>query len=332
MYPLRGKIIFRAAFALFIATGILGFVGGVSQGQSSRWSTPTPLSPLDTYSWFPDIVADPYGNLHVVWASGFPGFDAVIYTTSPSGINWSTPNDIFANPQVGTNSGATRPSLLVDRNDNLNISFIDPNTVFYSRAQLWNASDALAWLPRAPVSGDQTSYFSKLAIDSKEHLHLVYTENVISTSCSNCYHIYYRNSEDGGITWSAPLDITKGQEGSAKPQILIDKKDNIHVVWESGEGGGLGQLSNPTAVSYAASYDDGKTWKEPITFPINEDEIAKNITIGLDRKNQLVVAWWLLPADWIMYQVSDDYGRSWSDPIQIPEVWGAGEVYRVQSG
>ncbi len=332
MYLHRKKAVFQIVIALVLAAAVLGSIGSVSQGQSSsptsNWTDPIALSPAGAYSWFPDIAADEYGNLHVVWASGVLGFDSVIYTTSANGVDWRTPNDVFALIQEGFGSAATRPTLLVDHQSNLHISFVDLTTVYYSRVQLWDASNALSWLPKETMSGKQTSYFSRMAIDSKNHLHYVFTENVPSVTCSNCYHIFYRQSVDGGDTWSDPIDLIGDQEGAVKPQILIDKKDNIHVVWESGQGGGLGQLTDPTYVTYAASYDNGATWTKAIDFPLSEDEMAKNITIGLDHDNHLVVAWWSLPLDWIMYQTSADDGKTWSEPTPIPEVWGAASVYR----
>lgn len=325
----RSVPVYRIFAALFIALALLGSLGKQTQGQVSGWIAPRALSSTDFFSWFPDIVADPYGNLHVVWASGVVGFDSVYYTTSSDGFSWRTPNDIFANPWVGTNSGATRPTLLVDHNSNLNITFIDPNQAFYSRVPLWDASYALSWLPRETMSSlDQTAYFSRMAIDSQNRLHYVYTQNMPSAACSNCYHVFYRQSTDDGNTWSEPVDLMDTQIGAVKPQILVDRSDNIYLVWETGQGGGLGQLSGPTTVTFAASYDAGKTWTIPTDFPVTADESAKNITIGIDRNNDLVVAWWSLPEDLIMYQTSSNKGRTWSDPTPIPLVWGAAEVYK----
>ena len=328
MHPQRHSAMYKITIAMFIAVVALGSMGRISQGQTNSWSNPKQISESELFSWFPDIAADPYGNLHVVYASGVIGYDLVLYTTSNNGINWQTPNDVFALPQEDGGSAATRPSLLVDRNSNLNISFVDLTTVYFSRVQEWNASLAQSWMDKVPMSGKQTSYFSRMAIDSKDTLHFVYTENVPSIACAVCFHVFYRQSTDNGVTWSEPHDIITSQNGAVKPQILVDKKDNIHVVWESGLGGGLGQLSDPTAVSYSASYDGGKTWSKPMEFPLKVDELAKNITIGLDRYNHLVVAWWSLPADLIMYQTSSDDGRTWSDPLPIPNVWGAAQVYR----
>jgi hypothetical protein len=315
---------------LFFVLATLGRPDHVSYGQESesKWSEPQPLSSATAYSWFPDIAVDAYGNIHVVWASGSVGYDAVLYTTSKTGSFWSAPNDIFALPQNDAGSAATRPALIVDNQSNLHISFVDLTTVYYSQVQVWNAPFAQSWLPRQSMNSKQTAYFSKVAIDSKNILHYVFTENTPSGACSNCYHVYYRQSTDTGATWSEPVDLVNDVVGAVKPQILIDKKDNIHVVWETGQGGGLGQLTDPTTVTYSASYDGGSSWSAPYTFPVLEKELAKNITIGLDQLDNLVIAWWSLPFDVILYSISEDQGRSWSIAEPIPNVWGAAGVYQ----
>ena len=312
---------------LFLVLASLGKPDQVSYGQESTWSEPMPLSNASAYSWFPDVAADSYGNIHVVWASGYIGYDAVLYTTSKNGSFWAAPNDIFALPTNSAGSAATRPYLLADQNSNLHISFVDLTTVYYSRVQVWDAAFAQSWLPRQAMNNKQTAYFSKVAIDSKNTLHYIFTENTPSAVCSNCYHVFYRQSTDLGLTWSEPVDLLNDVNGAVKPQILIDNEDNIHVVWESGSGGGLGQLTDPTTVTYTASYDGGSIWSLPYTFPVLDKELAKNITIGLDQTGNLVIAYWSLPLDVILYTISEDQGKTWSTAEPIPNVWGAAGVY-----
>jgi hypothetical protein len=168
-----------------------------------------------------------------------------------------------------------------------------------------------------------------MAEDSNGVLHLVYTENVPSADCPICYHLFYRQSPDEGKTWSIRQDISKGDIGSVKPQIIVDKEDNIHVVWESGVGGSYGQLTDPTSVMYAASYDGGKTWSQPYKFPA-PNSWGRNVTIGEDGEGALVVAWLGLDEDMVYYQTSMNHGKSWSGPQVIPDVWGGWTVYNAR--
>ncbi len=300
----------------------------------SNWSLPVSLD----YGWFPDIAADSYGGLHVVWSSGkvianansiatqpADEFDVVMYTTNPDGIGWSDPNDIAA---MSSGGEVTRPSVYIDQNGVLHLLYRE-TSIFYSQAPVVDLVSARAWSTPIVVNERQVAYYSRLTMDAKGVLHLVYTENVPSAKCPICYHLFYRQSADNGKTWSLRVDISKGDIGSVKPQILIDKQDNIHVVWESGIGGAYGQLTDPTSVMYAASYDGGKTWSNPYQFPA-PNGWGRNITIGEDGHGTLIVAWLGLDEDLVYYQTSTNYGKSWSDPQPIPDVWGGWSIYNAR--
>jgi hypothetical protein len=288
--------------------------------------------------WFPDIAADSYGGLHVVWSTGKSlgdtsikatqtpeEFDVVMYTNNLDGTKWSTPNDIAAMTSGGE---VTRPSLLVDQNGILHLTYRETG-IFYSQAPLNSSISARTWQAPLVISEKQIAYFSRMAVDSKGVIHLVYTENVPSPACPICYHLFYRQSLDNGKTWSLRVDISKADTGSVKPQILIDKQDNIHVVWESGVGGAYGQLTDPTSVMYTASYDGGKTWSQLYKFPA-PNGWGRNVTIGKDGKGNLIVVWLGLDEDMVYYQTSSDNGKSWSDPVSIPDVWGGWTVYNAR--
>jgi len=320
-------LVSKIAACLILLSILLAQQAGTTYGQGN-WSTPVPISPEGSFAWFPDVIADQYGKVHTVWAAGATGYDQVIYTYTEDGKKWQPPNDVFAMPWVGTNSAATRPALLIDENGYLNLSFVDLTTVYYSRSSLTKTLTANAWVPKQTMSGDQIAYYSRMAVDSNKKLHFVYTQSTPSEECALCYHLYYRQSANDGNTWSAPVDLMKGGSGAVKPQILIDRSDRVHVVWESGIGGGLGQLANPTSVSYSVSADSGKSWSSPENLSKNAAEMGKNIAIGLDRTGNVVVAWWALPANKIMYQVSNHDGRGWTAPIPISQVWGAAGVIR----
>jgi hypothetical protein len=101
-----------------------------------------------------------------------------------------------------------------------------------------DAIDPANMLPPFMLSLPENGYFSQLVMDSANRLHAIHSEN-IQASCVGCFHIYYRQSLDRGKTWSDPVDINPLPTGAAKPKMLLDKNNSIHVVWESGRGGDL---------------------------------------------------------------------------------------------
>ena len=226
--------------------------------QSGAWSAPTSLGEY----WFPDVAVDASGRVHAVWASGTTGFDAVMYAKRELGGEWSRPIDIFAEPQIAGGSEATRPTLFVDSDNQLH-STHRSTTVFYSQAPAGGAHVATNWRAQLAIG---EGYFSRVARSTDGALHLIYTQNLQTESCRICYHVYYVRSYDDGISWSDPQDISLELIGTAKPQLLIDSQQNLHVVWESGLGGSYGQLSDPTTVVYVGSADGGESWSLPYKF------------------------------------------------------------------
>ncbi len=319
------------AFLLVLLS--LGLSVSISQGQTGGWSTPVQLSSNDTFSWFPDVATDQTGRVHVVWSSGFRmkddkagrAYDTVMYTSSQDGVQWDKVVDTVAFLQIA-GSEATRPTLFMDQRGTLHLTcrFTE---VYYSNVPAQFALNAAAWLPKRQISTSQVAYFSRLAVDSQGQLHLIFTENVPSPDCPVCFHLFYRSSHNNGLSWSSLSDISKLPTGAAKPQILIDDQDNLHVVWVAGRGGAYGQLSGPTTVKYTASYDGGESWSAPIEFVAPGGE-ADHITIGLDGRGQLVVVWSGTMDKLVYYQTSNDRGRSWSPPRPIPGLW-AGSVTRL---
>ena len=326
----------RVALAVIVVfIGILSKNSVTYGQQANAWTDPVAL---ERNGWFPDITTDQSGRIHVAWSNSVvytdkgsnvrSGYDVVLYTSSMDGVEWEPINEIAAlsETRVG-NVEVTRPALLVDPSNIFHMTFRDMN-VYYANSPVQVASTARYWSKLEMLTTTDLGYFSRLAVDSKGRLHVVYTENVYSSDCLICYHLFYRNSDDGGKNWSSEVDVSTIPTGSAKPQILIDPQDNIHVVWEAGRGGTLGQLTDPTMVMYTVSYNRGDSWSQPLELRAPESVQSKNITIGRDGAGNLVLVWWSLPQDVPYYQTSADNGLSWSDPAVIPNVWGIWQNYQ----
>jgi hypothetical protein len=318
-------------FCRLLVTGlfVLGFTisglvlsADLSYGQSLGWSSPEMISGKGETSWFPDVVADLAGTAHIVWSSGLLDYDMVFHTAYLSDGTKLEPIEIRALYKTG--GEVTRPTLLADDRGILHMSFRDTH-VYYSQVNASQAHSAKYWSPDNDIS---QGYFSEMAIDTKHRIHYLFTRNVTSGACLVCYHVFYVWSDDEGATWSEEVDISKGPLGAAKPQIIIDDDDNLHVVWEAGIGGGYGQLSDtdPTDVMYVSSNDNGTTWGSPLQLNPS-DMIAKNIAIQRDGGGQLIVVWWDINDDSIYYQTSANLGKSWSLPSRLPGVLGIWSEY-----
>lgn len=292
--------------------------------------------------WFPDVATDLTGRVHIVWSSGVGNYDTVMYMTSPDGQQWSDVLDIAAR-LVTAGDYATRPAIFVDSTNIFHLTY-RTSTVYYSFAPAESVSAATLSSPLV-MNSSQIPYYSHVARDSKGILHLIYTENVPYPNCSICFHVFYRKSSDNGLNWTPAVDISYELAAAAKPQLLIDWQDNLHLVLETGRRAEAG-TDDPAKAAYLVSYDSGTTWTTPITFELppltptptprfvptpeidEEPELQqRNVAIGLDGQGNLIVVWWGLPQDQLFFQLSNDQGRSWSSPQLIPKIWGAWFVF-----
>ncbi len=313
----------------FVGVALVVLLSGTSLAstQADGWPKPVPLSSDSTISWFPDVAVDLSGKVHVVWSSGTTlgvgeSYDTVMYASREDSGDWSSPVDIVALSDTGE---VTRPALYADPAGMLHMTYRS-FMLYYSHAPA-EAVDARSLLPPRSIShSNHTGYFSRVVEDAEGRLHLVYSEYAATANCPQCLHLFYRFSVDGGLSWSYPVDISQIDNGAAKPQILVDSKQILHVVWEAGSGGNMGQLAGQTTVMYTASGDGGRTWRSATQLaPIGTG--ARNIAIGKTGTDRLVTAWLDLSKDLIYYQTSDDHGITWTVPQAIPGVFGAWSVY-----
>lgn len=310
---------------LFLITLLFMVVWGSSPvlySQDQAWSRPQYLGD----GWFPDITADPTGQLHTVWVSSRTDdtthitYDQVLYTTSVNGACWLSANDIVARDATG-GAEATRPTILADEQGYLHLTFRNP-IIHYAQTSVIVAAQSARWRT-TPIS---YGYYSYLALGNQARLHLVYTQNVSSAICPICYHLYYQSSVDGGLTWSEPVDISRLPIGAVKPQLQLDAEDNLYLLWESGEGGAQGQVTEPTTINFATSSDLGVTWSLPFQLSLPQ-QAARQPGLGLDGKGQLVAVWLGTGDDLFYYSTSADRGRNWTSPTPIANIWGGWSLY-----
>lgn len=321
------KLVFRLLLIFLI---ILISYGASVNAQFLNWSTPVQLSSEKTSAWFPDIAADEFGGVHVVWSQAAGNFDNVMYTFSTDGKTWKPGNDIIA-IQADRGSEATRPRLVANKFTSTLLLLYRYYQVFVAESPNLEAERASAWVNRGMLSDvSQVAYYSEQVLDEEGNLHALITWNVPTANCEICYHIFYRQLPKDSAEWSSPVDVSRLDIGTAKPSLLVDDLQNIHVIWEaSDEGGGsYGSVRQPAYIMYSRSIDGGTTWSDPLRLG-QEDGENRNPSFALDRRGQLVVVSPGLPTDEFFFQLSADGGENWSAPESIPGIIGGWDVYNT---
>jgi hypothetical protein len=339
--------------------------------QSNTWMKPLEISGTSESSWFPDITTGPEDSVHIVWASGFvrgkeqlDQVDLLFYRVFKDG-QWSKSNDI-TNP--GNEGAANRSSIVIGRDGHLHLLVRSRLRINYLQAPWDRALSVQDWSTPRKINNMSTPYYDVLTLDSKNTLHAFWNESVSDDpkaprkDCPNCSDLFYRRSSDHGNTWSAPVNLSQTPEGSAKPQVKIDRNDWIHAVWDEGFDTIVGK-GEPVASVYRRSRDGGRTWEPLVRFtlppyippktgeeqPESEPDAPQQIALGLFQNQSPIVVYRSTASDTIYYQFSEDGGMAWSKAAPLPGVsaryindtpWdsytmatdGSGKVHLIFSG
>ena len=142
-------------------------------------------------------------------------------------------------------------------------------------------------------------------------------------------------SDDGGRTWSAPLDVPASWHTTANtPAIhrLIDPKGNARLVI-FGDGLDWRRKGKPPyPMHQAISEDSGRTWTQMKPNGI-QGEVPPKTILSFD-KGQRLMLWSDLPG-YVVQSESHDGGQTWQRErriLRIPDRWGQPCVIRSPNG
>ena len=297
-----------------------------------QWSSPQLLG----IGWWQSIAIDRQGNVHIGWYGSNdpkinePGADVFSYTRRSLDGQWTPINTIF---YTGNGYLTIRNALATTTDGMLHLAF--RTGVYHSVASAYGltAENIHSW--SQPVAINESGYYLNMIADDRDVLHLVTSERLKTTvkpsitnaelnPCILCNDLFYRQSRDGGQSWSDPIPISiEPTTGSDRVDIFQGASRRLYIDWDEGYDWYTGR-GTPQDVRMAYSDDDGLTWSQPIILDGGNLIDRKPIQIAAVELNDgSLMAVWRYNTDAdrnIYYQLSNDVGKTWTPPQAIPNI------------
>ncbi|MHC4537630.1 MAG: sialidase family protein, partial [Planctomycetota bacterium] len=273
----------------------------------------------------PSLAIDSKDVLHAVWrgrTTSNSKYNIRYANSADGGKTWG--NFKMVTTGSGIADANYAPAIAMDSNDNAHIVWHGKSSSMKAMYNIFYASRTSkgTWSSISAVTEDTSNMYHQypsIATDSNNNLHVVWYG---LTSSSSKYNIQYSEFNSTTSKWSSTGMLTGSVTDSQyNPNIAVDLKDNIHVVWYS--------MPSPTKIKYLKWDASTKTWG-------SEEYVSSNPynntmpSVGVDFRGHVYVAWVKKdPFYAINFSVNDGVG--WLDEMPISGdmlgVWNPSLMY-----
>ena len=271
--------------------------GGIS------WGTDTRLTASLGYSGIPSMAASGTG-VHVVWEDQRPGnLDLYYKRSTDGGLTWETEKQLTHDPYdswdacIAMSDSVLHIVWMDDRDATGPLNY----DIYYKRS----ADGGLNWGPDTRLTNTPSYCGLPCVAASGQVVHVVWEDDRNGGNGD----IYYKRSEDGGISWSADIRLTNDPASSWDPSIAV-YGSIVHVIWMDDRNGDY-------EIYYKRSTDGGLTWGADtrLSNDPNDSEYPSIAASG-----SMVHAVWEDNRDGnynIYYKKSIDAGLSWGPDTRL---------------
>lgn len=267
----------------------------VALADIGPWNAPVKVSGETSHAWWPDVAADDFGNVHVVWNATFPDRP----TFSGAGT------DEIRAPASPVEGSSVIPGR-------------DVGALFYVG---WDGRDwtrvndiALIWRGHALRSSIATDAFGRLHLVYKGMGELNPTALDQKSRPLGPEELWYKSSKGNRVgaiaSWTAPRQVTRGSQGYFS-DLAVDSRGVIHAIWTESSQPGWG-------IYYRSSVDGGVTWTDPVALDGGNFVWWYRTQLKIDAQDRLHVVWEVTDQEHLdetrgaIYARSVDGGKSWS--------------------
>jgi len=178
----------------------------------------------------------------------------------------------------------------------------------FSVLQVPVIADAQEWTPPVNISNiPGMDNMPDMCIDSCGNLHCVFTHKV------GYYYgkIYYSHSEDNGLSWSTPEDVSLNTTLYAfNAHIVASGNNTLHLTYDY-------NLINPGATQVLYRYFDGEQWSDALNISSTQPGAHDNFPV-LDHNQRLYCFWYWAGKSYYKYLENN----TWSEVLSLyPEAY-----------
>jgi len=258
----------------------------------------------------PVIDADSAGVLHVAWEERTSTGSDIIYAQSTDdGLTFPAGSRI--NLSITASLISTNPQIKVDSADNVYIVWeeddpVDGEPEIYG---VKSSNGGTSFSAKKNISND--SLFSGSAYvetSASDKVHIVWAKETVGGD--QLIQAYYSSSTDGGVTFSAPVNISNTTHNLDKP-IIRAKNSTIGIIWQA-EGPDFG-------IYRILSTDNGVTFGSVLNISSNTTTHVIDPAIGIDGNGRvhMVAAAFTGSEPEIFYSRSTDAGVTFETPVNL---------------
>ncbi|NMB81122.1 MAG: hypothetical protein GYA14_04835 [Ignavibacteria bacterium] len=271
------------------------------------------------YSNWPVIKSDRNGITHLIWGYSpvdpntiRPIISTDLYYSYNKDNSWSNPISIFHKELINGENSYDTGKLRLDSKNRLHLlwrAIFSSGLYLYHKTEencVWSETEALPF-----ISADYDYIF-----DKNDRLHMAYLRPVIGPG-SDVNSVFYRFSDDYGKTWSDSVLVHRSFTLRAlNVQILIDKQNNIHILWTKHLSGSV----YAAETIYHSYSTDGKNWISPNRAVLTIEDAILYFNAAIDKDDNIHLAYdqwnglFTIPVK-LCYSYWD--GINWSVPIDL---------------
>jgi hypothetical protein len=159
--------------------------------------------------------------------------------------------------------------------------------------------------PKNISNNSDYSFTPQVAVDGAGNIYAVWQDDTATNS-----NILFSRSNDGGATFSPPLNVSQSSGSSFNPLISVDRQGAINVVW-------INDAPGNNDIFFSRSTDGGTTFSAPLNLS-NDPADSLSPQLAVDGSGNINVVW---ESDNITFGVlfshSTDGGATFSPPLDL---------------